>query len=117
MWETIATTLTPMLLFFGCASFDQFNLGCQSEELQHLNRHPSDIDFPPFHPMTGRILVGVVIVVPAFTVGGDGYPPAIGRMVGSFKVAIAKFVGCAIHQPSAVIDNYQSDEYTPENER
>jgi hypothetical protein len=43
MWETIATTHTAMLLLFGCASFNQLNLGCQSEELQHLNGKPSDV--------------------------------------------------------------------------
>ena len=43
MWETIATTHIPMLLFFCCASFNQFNLGCQTEKLQHLNRNPSDV--------------------------------------------------------------------------
>jgi hypothetical protein len=43
MWEIIATTHTPMLLFFCCTSFNQFDLGCQTEELQHLNRDPSDV--------------------------------------------------------------------------
>ncbi len=67
------------MLAIGSAS--QFYLLGQTYHLEQTNGHPGEVDFPPFEAVAGRILVGVVVVVPAFSVGDHSHPPAVGRFV------------------------------------
>ncbi len=52
--------------------------------------------------MTGGVLEGMVIVVPTFSIGHDGNPPAVGGAIARIVGLVAKFVSCTVHQPGAM---------------
>lgn len=60
--------------------------------------------------------MGVVVVVPTLTKGKEGNPPAVGRFIFCFVGTVAKLVGCAVHQPGAVVEEDEAEEDAPNDE-
>ena len=75
----------------------------QAAESQSFDRPPSDIDFPP--AMSGRCdgRMGVVVVVPAFTVSENSDPPQIPRFIPCFVAPVTPKVRGGIDEPCGVI--------------
>lgn len=63
--------------------------------------------------MTGRVLVGVVVIMPTFTEGQERNPPAVGGIIFGCVGTVAEFVSGAIDQPSAVVEENESEEDPP----
>ena len=74
----------------------------QSQRPQAANGHPSHIQFPPLATIAGKMLRGVMIIVPAFAIGKNRNPPAVGRVIVCSIVAIAKLVANAVDTTGAM---------------
>ena len=57
----------------------------------------SDIKFPEFAAGTADAVLGMMIIVPAFSKAQNGNPPAIATVFVSLKGAITPFVGGAVN--------------------
>ena len=89
----------------------------QTEESQSLNRPPGRIQFPPFVTCWSNMGMGVMIIVPAFTVGPDCNPPKIPALVSNIVIAIAPKVRGRIHEPRSVVDHHHANAQTPQQHR
>ena len=87
----------------------------ESQGLQHLHHHPGGINFPPFQPMASGVGKGMVVIVPAFPIGYERDPPAVGGLVPGVVGAIAKFVGGTVDKPGAVVDQHQPHKDAPDH--
>jgi hypothetical protein len=55
-------------------AFRQLNIPGEAQQNQQLQQQIGQIDLPPVPLIGSRSRLGVVIVVPPFTAGDDGYP-------------------------------------------
>ncbi len=65
--------------------------------------------------MCSRALESVVIVVPTFTEGQQGDPPAVAGVVGGFEVAVTPCVGRRVDEPCAVVGTGGAQEDAPDD--
>ncbi len=89
----------------------------ETDEPQGLDDVPGDVEFPPFVPVGGKPLMGVVVVVPAFSVAEEGDPPVVLRFVGRLVVRVAPHVRGGVHEPRAVVSPNHAGTQAPENHR
>jgi hypothetical protein len=66
--------------------------------------------------MASGILISMMVIMPSFTIGNQGNPPAIFGVVMAFMGDITKLMGGTVDEPSAMEDNGQTDKYGPNNE-
>ena len=88
----------------------------QANLLQTGKRQISHVDFPPAVAVSRTARVGVVIVVPAFSVGQNRKQPVVATVFTSFIVAIAPHVSRAVDRPRHMPSVNRSHDDTPEKE-
>jgi hypothetical protein len=89
----------------------------QAEESHHSNRRERDIVFPPFMTMFRHPGIGVMIVVPSFSVGQQCHPPGISTLIGCLIVSITPHVTSGINEPRGMHDTNQSHARAPSQRR
>ena len=89
----------------------------QAQLFHGHNRPIRHINLPPAVAVLGHTLVGVVVVVPAFTKGQKPNPPEIPRVIGCLVVAVAPDVRGGIHKPCDVKYDHHPHSQAPQQPR
>src|SRR6516164_6192233 len=76
-----------------------FHIPSQAEHAENADAVPVHVAFVPCQSMTGRLGMGMVIVVPAFAERQHGYPEAVLRGVSSNEALPAPHMGGRIDEP------------------
>src|ERR1700679_1541333 len=74
-----------------------------------------DVELVPGEAVAGADGVGVVVVVPAFAAGEDGYPPVVAGVVLGLEAALAPEVRCGVDEPGGVEADGDAEEGSPEH--
>ena len=84
------------------------------EHPEHGNSVPVKVDFIPGQAVTGRLGMGVMIIVPALTERQQRYPEAVFRGVGRMKPLPSPHMSGGVHQPGRVQSHNRTEEDAPQ---
>src|SRR6266567_8831324 len=82
--------------------FGHFDFAGEAEFRQDPDAPEVWVDLVPLEAMACGDGVGVVIIVPSFAAGEQGYPPVIAGVIAGFEAAATPEVGCGVDQPSGM---------------
>lgn len=68
----------------------------------------------PTSTSLGHVGIGVVVVVPTFTIGKECCPPEIAGVIRRIEAAVAPFVGHGVDKPSAVPEEDRPHKHPPQ---
>ena len=85
-------------------------LGQTHRHRQGTNGDVGDVEFPPAMAVGGAALIGVVIVVPPFTIADQADEPVVAAVLVGFVIPIAPHVRHRIDAPGDMPDRHGSDE-------
>src|SRR5207244_8179783 len=95
----------------------------ESQQLQHADAPPVEVNFVPLESVTRRCRVRMMIVVPTLAKGEQGYPPTVARIFTGVEALPAPHMSGRVHQPGRVErkrhpqkDSPQQDTPTTEGE-
>ena len=63
------------------AQIDEFDRSCKAEKLHDANAPPVKVDLVPGKSVPGCGGICMVIIMPAFTKGEEGYPPVVSGII------------------------------------
>src|SRR5690349_18255300 len=85
----------------------------QADHLQETDRQPRKVDFEPAMAVLRTALIGVMVVVPPFTVADEADEPVVAAVLVGLVVAIAPNVGQRVYAPGDVPDGDRPHEHAP----
>ena len=81
----------------------QSNLGGERHRLKQTHNVPGHVQLPPFKAVASRILEGVMVVVPSFPEGEQGYPPIVTREIACIPGLAAPYMAGGVDEPGDMV--------------
>ena len=86
----------------------------EAEERQELDVHPADVELEPAVRELRAVRIGVMVVMPAFTVRKDTDEDIVSAVFVGLIVPVAPQMGDGIHRPGLVPDEHGAHEHAPD---
>src|SRR6202021_289048 len=95
-------------------AFRQLNIPGETQQHQQSQQQIGQIDLPPVPLVAGATGFSMMIIMPSFTAGDDGYPNIVAAVVAGVVILVAEHMRKRIYGPADMPDHDGSDHDPPE---